>query len=458
MKAETKNLFRLREDDMFSRSRLIRMYIPVLLEQLFLALLSLADTLLASYLSDEATAGVSYVITINNWVNAFFSGLASGSSVLTGQYIGGKRMAHASASVRMMLLSNGLISLLFCCLLSINRAGFLQLLLGKIDPVTLSYSVDYFTFMIPAYFLRSLVFVCTATLRSEGNTKLSMMLTVGMMAVALGFKLLFSYVFDMGVSGFSMATMIAAGVAALAGILLLEFGKGNLRVFGHRHGARFFNWRVAIRGIGIGLPVAVDSSMFQTGVLLLSRMLVTYGVIHSAAHGISNQLTPALYHFGNCWGLVGLVAVSRAIGADDKEQSKRYYRLMMLYAVVIQLFNSAIGFVLADKMVLLFGGSQEVHELAARLLRIFCCFAFPFYPLSFGQPQLLRGAGDTKYTMWVSMGAMFLIRVGLGYVLGTVFGLGAVGLYVAMCVNWVARAVMFTWRFFSGKWMEKKVY
>ncbi|MBQ6799106.1 MAG: hypothetical protein IJP11_07710, partial [Oscillospiraceae bacterium] len=105
MKTETKNLFRLREDDMFSRSRLIRMYIPVLLEQLFLALLSLADTLLASYLSDEATAGVSYVITINNWVNAFFSGLASGSSVLTGQYIGGKRMAHASASVRMMLLS-----------------------------------------------------------------------------------------------------------------------------------------------------------------------------------------------------------------------------------------------------------------------------------------------------------------------------------------------------------------
>ena len=450
--------FRLQEGDIFSRSKLIRMYVPILMEQLLLAMLALADTLLASYLSDEATAGVSYVLTVNNWVNAFFSGLAAGSSVLTSQYIGGKRTADASASIRMALMTNGFISFSFCTMLMLTRAGFLQLVLGKMDPVTLGYAVDYFTCMIPAYFLRSMVFVCTATLRSQGNTRQSMLLNVGMTILSLGFKLLYSYGFNMGVRGFSLATTTAAALTIVASILMLEFGKGNIRVFTHLHGAKFVNFPMAIRSIGIGLPVAVDSSMFQTGVLLLSRMLVTYGVVHSAAHGISNQLTPVLYHFGNCWGLVGLVAVGRCIGADDKEQAKRYYRLMMCYAIVIQFFNSIAGFLLADKMVLLFGGSPEVHALAAKLLRIFCVFAFPFYPMSFGQPQMLRGAGDTKFTMYVSIGAMFGVRVGLGYVLGTVFNLGAVGLYVAMCINWVARATLFTLRYRSGKWLNKKVY
>lgn len=450
--------FRLQESDIFSRSKLVRMYIPILLEQLLLAMLALADTLLASYLSDEATAGVSYVLTVNNWVNAFFSGLAAGSSVLTSQYIGGKRTAHAAASIRMALLANGVISFAFCGLLMINRAGFLQLVLGKMDPVTLGYSVDYFTYMIPAYFLRAMVFVCTATLRSQGNTKQSMILNVGMTLLSLAFKLLYSYGFNMGVRGFSLATTTASAVTVIAAVLLLEFGKGNIRVFTHLHGAKFVNLPMAIRSIGIGLPVAVDSSMFQTGVLMLSRMLVTYGVVHSAAQGISNQLTPILYHFGNCWGLVGLVAVGRCIGADDKEQAKRYYRLMMLYGIVIQFFNSIAGFLLADKLVLLFGGSPEVHALAAKLLRIFCIFAFPFYPMSFAQPQMLRGAGDTKFTMWVSIGAMFLVRVGLGYVLGTIFKLGAVGLYLAMCVNWIIRALCFAFRYRSGKWLNKKVY
>jgi len=59
--------------------------------------------------------------------------------------------------------------------------------------------------------------------------------------------------------------------------------------------------------------------------------------------------------------------------------------------------------------------------------------------------------------MWVSIAAMFLVRVGLGYIFGTVCGLGAVGLYIAMGVNWIVRGCCFTFRYMSGKWEDKKV-
>ena len=61
--------FRLQENDYFSYRMLWRMYLPVLMESLLVILIGIVDTLMASYLSDEATAGVSYVISITNWLN-----------------------------------------------------------------------------------------------------------------------------------------------------------------------------------------------------------------------------------------------------------------------------------------------------------------------------------------------------------------------------------------------------
>ena len=457
MKRLEKGLFRLQERDFFSYSSLFKLYTPVIVEQLLVVLLGIVDTLMASYLSDEATAGVSYVISITNWVNTFFSGLAVGASVLTSQYLGGGRKAHAAASIRMSFVSISLISAVFCSVLMMDRAGCLQLLLGKIEPVTLGYSVDYFTFMIPTYFFQTIVYISTASMRSQGNTKTPMILSVVMMSVGLGFKFVFSYGLDMGAAGFSLATMLSTALTATAGLLLLEFGKNGLRVFTHRHGARFFNLPLAAHELGIGLPVALDSSLHNLGILLLSRLLVTYGVMHSAASGIATQVTPLINMANSCWGTVGLVAVSRAIGADDKEQAKRYCRVITMLSIMVQLLSSVLGILLSGKLVLLFGASGEVRELAAQLIVIFSVCAMPFHPLAFALPQMLRGAGDVKFTMWTSVAAMFLVRVGLGYVFGTLLGLGAVGLFWAMGANWVTRTGFFVHRYRSGKWLTKKV-
>jgi len=449
--------FRLNDSDFFSYKTLLLMYLPALVEQILISVLGIADTLMASYLSDEATAGISYVITVSNWAIAFFSSMAAGGSVLTSQYIGRQRMAHASAAVRMSLLSNGLIAAVFCGVLLIDCGGALKLLLGNIDPVALDYAKTYFVFIIPTYFLHAINYVNTATMRAEGNTRMPMILSVSNLSLSLVLKLVFSYVFDLGVAGFSLATLLATVVTTAASLLLLERGKYALKVFTHRHGAHFLNLPMGIRGLAVGIPVAIDNSLYQLGIVLISRMLVTYGVVHSAAMGIAAQLSPLQYLVGNCWGIVGMVAISRAIGAGDVPQAKRYIRVIMLMAYAITAAANVLCMVFSEQIVLIFGGSEETHRLAAQLMRVYAYFAIPSYVASFALPQLLRGAGDTNYSMWVSIGAMFLVRIGLGYVFGTVWGLGAVGLHIAMGVNWYVRGICFVIRCRSGKWETKKV-
>lgn len=449
--------FRLNETDFFSYKALFMMYLPALIEQILVSVLGVADTLMASYLSDEATAGISYVITISNWVNAFFSSMAAGGSVLTSQYIGRRRMNHASSSIRMSLMANGVLAAVFCGILMINCSGSLQLLLGKIEGPALDYAVTYYRYIIPSYFLYAISYVVTSTMRAEGNTKTPMILSVGNLVLSLVLKLLFSYVFDMGVEGFSLSSTISTAITTVAALVLLERGKYAIRVFTKIQKGKFFDLPMAVHSMSVGLPVAVDNSLYQLGIIILARLLVTYGVVHSAANGIATQLQPIQYMVGNCWGLVGMVAVSRAVGADDVPQAKRYFRVINMLSTVVILFCNILVIAFSEQIVLIFGGSEETHQVAAQMLRVYSYFAIPFYTVSFALPQLLRGAGDTKYTMWISIVAMFAVRIALGYVFGTVCGLGAVGLYLAMGVNWVVRGTLFTLRYYSGKWESKKV-
>lgn len=74
------------------------------------------------------------------------------------------------------------------------------------------------------------------------------------------------------------------------------------------------------------------------------------------------------------------------------------------------------------------------------------------YYCAYGLPQALRGGGDVQYTMIVSLATMFLVRIGLAYVLGTSFGLGSFGVWIAMAIDWAIRCLLYLLRFRSEKW------
>ena len=67
----------------------------------------------------------------------------------------------------------------------------------------------------------------------------------------------------------------------------------------------------------------------------------------------------------------------------------------------------------------------------------------------------LRASGDVKYTMIVSIVSMWLFRVGSSYIFGVVLGLGVLGVWIGMFVDWAARSLCFVIRFVSGKWLER---
>ena len=75
--------------------------------------------------------------------------------------------------------------------------------------------------------------------------------------------------------------------------------------------------------------------------------------------------------------------------------------------------------------------------------------------MAFVLPNALRAANDVKFTMTVSVLSMAVWRLGFSYMLGVQMGYGAVGVWIAMVIDWICRAVCFIWRFKSGIWRTK---
>lgn len=71
-------------------------------------------------------------------------------------------------------------------------------------------------------------------------------------------------------------------------------------------------------------------------------------------------------------------------------------------------------------------------------------------------PMHPRAAGDVRFTMIVAIASMWLCRVGMAYILGQGLGLGVIGVWIAMTMDWVVRAFLFTNRIRTGKWLKYK--
>ena len=153
--------------------------------------------------------------------------------------------------------------------------------------------------------------------------------------------------------------------------------------------------------------------------------------------------------------LAMITVVGRCIGAGDHEQTVYYTRKLMLWAYITMGLSNGVILLFLRQLVGIYALSGETMELAITLVTIHAGCAIIFWPLSFVLPNALRAANDVKFTMVVSILSMACWRLGFSYLLCVRMGWGAVGVWVAMVIDWTCRVTCFVLRFRSGAWKTK---
>ena len=430
---------------LFTTGELMRLIGPLLVEQLLATTVGMADTMMVSRCGEAAISGVSLVDMINNLVINLLAALATGGAVVVSQYLGALRKKETDDSAGQLILLSLLLGLglgLFCWVLA---RPMLRLFYGTIEADVLDAGVRYLKVTAISYPFLALYNAGAAIFRSMGNSKISMQVSVLMNIINIIGNAVCIFGLGMYVEGVAWPTVVSRGVAAV--LILAACGwKSNTvqaRMTFRVDGA------LAKRILGIGIPSAFENSLFQAGRIIVVSMISLFGTVQIAANAVANNLDGMGCIPGQAIGLAMITVVGRCVGARDNEQAAAYTRRLVRWAyLTMGLFNGAI-LLFVGPLVGIYALSGETMELAVLLVRIHCGCGLLLWPVAFVLPNALRAANDVKFTMTVSIGFSYLLGVQMGY--------GAVGVWIAMVVDWVCRTICFVWRFHSGVWKTKYI-
>lgn len=440
---------------MFSNKDLRKLIIPIFLDQILIIGVGIIATMMLSYAGEAAVSGVSLVDMINILVVTMLAALTTGGTVIVSQYIGHKDKDKACNAASQLVLISSMISIGVVIIVLLFHKFILHITFGNISSDVMSAAITYFVISGLSYpFLA--VYDCGAALfRSMGNSRIPMIVSIVMNSLNLVGNAIGIFVLHEGVAGVAVSTVIARVIAAII-MLYLSFNKNN-KVF--IRFSEIFSWNNEMikRILNVAVPSGIENGIFQLGRILIISIITTFGTTQIAANGISSSLVLISITFASAINLAIVTVTGQCIGAGDYQQATYYTKKLIKIAYIGTIISSLGEILLLNWLLNLYSLPSDVRHLVYILTVIHNCFAIVLWPASFTLPNALRAAGDVRFTMVLSISSMIICRLLFAYIFGIVFNLGAIGVWMAMGLDWLSRSVIYILRYRSGKWKDFQV-
>ena len=439
---------------LFTNKQLIRLIIPLVIEQGLTVLVGMCDGVMVSSVGEAAISGVSLVDMINNVVLTLFAALATGGAVVTSQLLGARQMDSARKSVGQLVLMAGAFGLAAMAVCLALSRGMMRLFFGAIEDAVMDAGVLYFRITALSFPFIALYNAGAAMFRSLGNSRVSMKVSVLMNIINVGGNALCIYGLKMGVAGVAIPTLVSRMTAAGCILYLAAKPGQEMRLY-FRDVFRIHS-RMMGQILHIGIPSAFENSLFQLGRVVVVSMIALFPTYQTSANAVANNLDSLGILIGQAMGLAMVTVVGQCIGAGDTDQAVKYIKKLMLWCYTgLGITNLLILMFLPQLVGLYSSLSPEARELAIVLVRIHAGCSILLWPASFVLPNALRSANDVRFTMLVSIASMAIFRVFVSWILCVQLGYGALGVWIAMVADWICRVAFFVGRTLSGKWKTK---
>ena len=446
----------MEQQRLFSNQKLIRLILPLVIEQGLTILVGMCDGVMVSSVGEAAISGVSLVDMINAVVLTLFAALATGGAVVTSQFLGAQQMEKARRSAgQLVWMAEGLgMAAMILCL--VFAKGLLRLFFGSIDADVMAAGLLYLRITALSFPFIALYNAGAAIFRSVGNSKVSMKVSVLMNIINVVGNAVCIFALKMGVAGVAVPTLISRAVAAV--LILVLASNPRQELYLQRESLFRLDRRMMGSILHIGIPSACENSFFQLGRLVVVSMIALFGTTQTSANAVANTLDSVGIIIGQAMSLAMVTVVGQSVGAGDPEQVKYYVKKLIGWSYVLMGICNLLIILFIDPLIGLYSSlSPETVLLARRLVLIHSAFAIVMWPASFVLPNALRAANDVRFTMWVGVGSMMAFRIAGSWILCVQLGWGAIGVWIAMIIDWVCRISFFVPRMLSGKWQSKYV-
>lgn len=437
---------------MFSGKDLKKLIVPLIVEQVLLVAVGMADTIMISGVGEAAVSGVSLVDTVNVLLINIFTALATGGAVVAGHSLGEGSKERASEAAEQLALFTAAASAVITLVILVGHQWILTHLFGKIEADVMANAKRYL--LITAF---SIPFIAVynagaAIFRAMRDSRTSMIVSLIMNGVNIAGNALLIYGFGMGVEGAAYPTLVSR---ILAAVIILALLKNENLVIHFRKKMDFrFHRKIIGKICYIGIPNGLENSIFQLGKIMVLSLVTSFGTTAIAANAVANNI--ALFQIipGMAIGYAVVTVASQCVGARAYDEVRHYTRLLIKYMYTGMWIVNLLVVFTCPLLVKAYHLSPDTGALTSKIILYHAVCCMLIWPLSFGVPNTLRAAGDVRITLVISMLSMWVFRIGFSFLLGRYLGWGVFGIWVAMTIDWLFRAILFEIRFRSGKWEE----
>ena len=441
----------------FTAKQLTRLIIPLVIEQFLAVLVGMADTVMVAGVNEYATSAVSTVDTLNNLLINLFSAMGAGGAVVAAQYLGHGEHKNACKAAKLLLYASLVVSLVIAMLAAPLRGAIIEGFYGSLNGQTKEMCKTYLLLSALSYPFLGIYNGGVGILRAQGDSRSSMISSTIMNAINICGNVLLIGPCGLGVAGAGIASLVSRGVCALIIMRILLRNKLPIHLEEPLHPE--WDRRMLGRILAIGLPSGAENSLFQVGKLIIMVIITRLPAAMIAANAAVNSLSGFPNIPGSAVGLAAITVIGQCVGAGNFAQARRYGKKLQLIIFLSILPLNVIIFVFCPLFLGLFGLERTpgAYEAALQVEKIYCVLSVISWMPSFGLPNILRAAGDARYTMTVSIISMLVLRVGLSFVLVDLFHLQILGVWLAMHADWICRGICFILRFRGKKWLEHRV-
>ncbi|MDO5417183.1 MAG: MATE family efflux transporter [Lachnospiraceae bacterium] len=431
---------------MFTKDDLKKLLAPLIVEQVLAVLVGMIDVVMVGAVGETAVSGVSLVDSISILIIQVLSALATGGAVVSAQYIGKKQPDKACRAAGQLMFVTVSASAVISVIALLGNRALLGGIFGQVEREVMDNAVIYFFLCACSYPFLAVYNSCAALYRSMGNSRVSMKVSMAMNLMNVAGNAICVFGLHMGVAGVGIPTLLSRGFAAVVMVLLIQRPENVIRITSL---SQIKPEKTMIKAIlAVGVPNGLENSIFQVGKLTLQSLVSSLGTTALASYAVASNLVTFLYLPGNALGLGLITIAGQCVGAGEYRQAKRYtWQLIGFNYLLLAVISTAMFFGRSG-LVALYQLSPEASVMAQELVAAHAA-AMIIWPVAFTLPHTLRASFDAKFTMAVSIFSMWTFRIGFAYLFVLVFGIGILGVWYAMFIDWAFRVVVFLWRFRS---------
>lgn len=444
-----------KREHIFTDRQLWALLAPLMIEQILNSLMGTVDTVMVSNVGAAAMSAVSLVDAINVLFIEAFAALATGGCIICAQYIGKKNAAQANHSARQVLLVIFVISVGITAVCLLGNRALLHLIFGQVEADVMEAAVTYFFYTALSFPFIALYNGGAAVYRAQGNSRRPMLISITSNFINIGGNALLIWGFHMGVAGVAVATLASRIFCAV--VVLSCLRKPGQEICVNRYGEIRPDKYLILKILSIGVPSGIENGMFQFGKLAIQSTVSTMGTMAIAAQAMTNILESLNGRAVIGIGLGLMTVVGQCIGAGRRDEAVYYMKKLTLWGELCLAACCGAVYLLARPITLMGAMEPESASLCLYMIGWITIVKPIFWNLSFIPVYGLRAAGDVKFSMTVSTISMWVCRVSLCVFLVKAFGFGPMAVWIGMFTDWAVRGILFSLRFYSGKWLEHKV-